>query len=70
MGNKALLAKAIRTLIYSWGGGPYPEALWTYEDLRVYVNAEFGKNFQPLDCEEMTDANCLRVKELIDFLEE
>jgi hypothetical protein len=68
MGNKALLAKAIRTLIYSWGGGPYPEALWTYEDLRVYVNAEFGQNFLPLDGEEMTDENVLRVEELLAFL--
>lgn len=67
--NGKLLAKSISTMIYSWGGGPYPEVFWTYTELVKFINAECGTKFEYLVGEEIDDDNDQRVNELIDYLE-
>lgn len=67
--NGKLLAKSISTMMYSWGGGPYPEVFWTYTELVEFINAECGTKFEDLVDEEIDDENDKRIEELIDYLE-
>ena len=46
MNERALFLKAIRTLLYTWGGDTPPEAIWTLQELIEWLNKEFGLNIE------------------------
>ena len=68
MTAKEHLAKAIESLLYSWGGDTPPEAFWVLSDIIKFVNNEYQQSFEDLDAEEMTEENEAKVETLLTFL--
>ena len=58
MKNGKLLAEAISTLMFSWGGDTPPVSFWTLKELIDFINAEFGLNLPQLKGEEFDKADC------------
>ena len=49
MKNANLLKEALSTLIHSWGGDTPQEAIWTYNELVDFVNAECNTELKHIE---------------------
>lgn len=69
MNNGKLLAKALMTMMESWGGDTPPECYWAMSEMIKFINKETGSKFKDLDGDEPSEGNSKKLEKLMEFLE-